>query len=376
MRSERNDFNIHLGDTMYSDSEIPGRLRPIALTVPAKWAKYRTNLGNSPLRRLRGSAAFYSHWDDHEFINDFSPAENSFSNDDLETNISGRVLYRRGVKAFRDYAPVAYSSRGGLYRTVRWGRNLELFFLDERSFRSAKADAGGVCDNPQSGEPDLAPTGPQSIRSVFALAIPSLAQSVSQACLDAIRSPNRTFLGRRQLRRFLREVTRSGARFKVIVNEMPIQQYYVFPYDSWEGYEAERQLVLRELRSVRNVVFLTTDVHATLVNDARLQTLEPGGPRDSGILEVVVGSAATENLGLEYDTAIGVTGVGTLVDTAFFEPQPPGGVGMRCSIVNQFSYGQVRVTANRLTITPKGIDGRPQRNGGRPCGPFALQFRR
>jgi phosphodiesterase/alkaline phosphatase D-like protein len=376
MRAERNDFNIHLGDTMYSDSEIPGRLRPIALTVPAKWAKYRTNLGNSPLRRLRGSAAFYSHWDDHEFINDFAPPENTFSSLGLETNINGRLLYRRGAKAFRDYAPVAYSLRNGLYRTVRWGRNLELFLLDQRSFRSAKADEGGVCNNAQTGEPDLAPTLPQATRNLFAALVPSLAQPVAQACLDAIRSPRRTYLGARQLARFLREVRGSKARFKVILNELPIQQYYTIPYDGWEGYEAERQQVLGALQNVRNVVFLTVDVHATLVNDARFQTLEPGGPRDSGILDVVVGPGATASFGREIDTALGAPGAGALVDTAFFEPQPPGGVGMRCSILDQFSYGQVRVTANRLTITPKGIDGRPQRNGGRPCGPFVLQFRR
>ncbi len=70
----------------------------------------------------------------------------------------------------------------------------------------------------------------------------------------------------------------SNARFKVIVNEMPIMQYYVLPYDRWEGYEAERQRVLRGLQGTKNVVFLTTDVHATLENDARFQTLEPGGP--------------------------------------------------------------------------------------------------
>ena len=97
---------------------------------------------------------------------------------------------------------------------------------------------------------------------------------MSQACLDTIRSPNRTFLGKRQLARFLRDVKRSNARFKVIMNEMPIQQYYVLPYDRWEGFEAERQQLLRELQSVKNVIFLTTDVHATLVNDARFQTLE------------------------------------------------------------------------------------------------------
>ena len=370
MRAERNDFNIHLGDTMYSDSEIPGRLRPIALTVPAKWAKYKVNLGNAPLRWLRGSAGFYSQWDDHEFVNDFSPAENTFSNG---VNINGRVLYRRGARAFRDYAPVSYSRRNGLYRTLRWGRNLELFFLDERSFRSAKADEGGVCNNPQTGEPDLAPTTPQSTRNLFAALLPSLAQPVAPACLEAIRSEQRTFLGRRQLSRFLHDVRSSSARFKVIVNETPIQQFYALPYDRWEGYEAERQQVLRALQGVDNVVFLTTDVHATLVNDARFQTLEPGGPINSGILDLTVGPAATATFAREVEGVTGAPGTAGLVDTIVLEGQPPTGVGMQCAVVNQFSYGEVRVTADTLTITPKGIDGRPQINDGRPCGPFVLR---
>jgi phosphodiesterase/alkaline phosphatase D-like protein len=375
MRAERNDFNIHLGDTIYSDSEVPGALRPIALTVRQKWAKYKVNLGNRHLRALRRTAGFYSHWDDHEFVNDFSPAENTFSNG---VNINGRTLFRRGLRAFADYAPLRYNSRGqGLYRAVRWGRNLELFFLDARSFRDAKADEGGVCDNPQTGEPDLAPTAPQSTRNVFAAVAPSLASPVSQQCLDTIRDPNRDYLGDPQFRLFRRDIRRSTARFKVIVNELPIQQYYVLPYDRWEGYEAERQRMLRFLaENVKNVVFLTTDVHATLVNDARFQTLESGGAQDSGILDVIVGPAATANFALEIDDTVDRPGTGALVDTAFFEPPPPGGVGMRCSILDQFSYGQVRVTRNRLTITPKGIDGRPQTDDGQPCGPFVLRYQR
>jgi alkaline phosphatase D len=373
MKAEKNAFNIHFGDTMYSDSEIPGRLQPIALTVKAKWAKYRINIGNRYLRALRGSTGFISHWDDHEFVNDFSPRENTFSND---VNINGRTLYKRGVRAFRDYSPVRYSSKNGLYRKIRWGRNAELFFLDQRSFRSAKADEGGVCNNAVTGEPDVAPTAPQSVRNVFAAVTPSLAQPVPPACLAAIRSDRRTFLGPRQLARFIKDIRASNARFKIVMNELPIQQYYVLPYDRWEGYEAERQQVLRALQNVKNVVFLTTDVHATLVNDARFQTLEPGGPRNSGILDITVGSAATANLGLEIETEVGVPGAGALVDAAFFEPQPPSGVGMRCSIVDQFSYGEVKVTANRLTITPKGIDGQPQQESGRPCGPFVLNHTR
>jgi alkaline phosphatase D len=371
MKAERNDFNVMLGDTIYSDSEVPGRLQPIALSVKQKWAKYKVNLRNRSLQALRRSAGFYSHWDDHEFVNDFSPAENSFDND---VNVSGSTLYKRGTKAFRDYAPVRWSETGGIYRTIRWGRNLQLFFLDERSFRSANADANHVCDNPQNGRPDFAPTAPQSTRNVFAAAEPSLAQPVSQQCLAAIRSPNRTFLGKRQLEGFLRDVRRSTARFKVIMNELPIQQYYVLPYDRWEGFEAERQQVLRELQGVKNLVFLTTDVHATLVNDARFQTLESGGAQNSGIMDVTVGPVATANFGLEIDQVTGTPGSGALVDQFFFTPPPPDGMGMPCSIVDQFSYGQVTVTGSRLTITPKGIDGQPQQDGANPCGPFIFNY--
>jgi len=365
MRAERNAFNVMLGDTIYSDSEVHGRLNPIALSVKQKWAKYRINLGNPALRALRGSAGFYSHWDDHEFVNDFSPAENSFDNG---VNVNGRTLYNRGTRAFRDYSPVRWTSRDGLYRTVRWGKNLELFFLDQRSFRSQNADEGGVCNNPQTNEPDVAPTAPQSTRNLFAVVTPSLAQPVSQACLDRIRSPQRTFLGERQKTRFLKAVEESDARFKVIMNEMPIQQYYVLPYDRWEGYEAERQEILRELRqNVKNTIFLSTDVHATLVNDARFQTLESGGPQNSGIFDVTVGPVATANFGLEIDQTTGQPGSGALVDGAFFTPPPPQGVGMRCSVLDQFSYGQVRVTRNQLTVTPKDINGVPLTDNGNPC---------
>jgi alkaline phosphatase D len=365
MKKEKNAFNIMLGDTIYSDSEVPGRLNPIALSVRQKWAKYRVNLKNRALQALRKSAGFYSHWDDHEFINDFSPQENSFDND---VNVNGGTLYKRGAQAFRDYAPVKWSKRTGLYRSVRWGKNLELFFLDERSFRSANADANHVCDNPQTGKPDLAPTAPQTTRTLFAPVTPSLSQPVSPACTAAINDPNRTFLGARQLAAFKNAVSKSTARFKVIVNEMPIQQYYILPYDRWEGFAAERSNLLHYLHdNVKNVVFLTTDVHATMINDARFQTLESGGAQNSGIMDVTVGPVATANFGVEIDQVTGLPGSYQGVDSLFLTPPPPDGVGMRCSVLDKFSYGQVRATATTLTITPKGDDGQPQSDNGRPC---------
>jgi phosphodiesterase/alkaline phosphatase D-like protein len=159
------------------------------------------------------------------------------------------------------------------------------------------------------------------------------------------------------------------------MNELPIQQYYVLPYDRWEGFEAERQHILTELQGVKNLIFLTTDVHATLLNDARFKTLESGGPQNSGILDMTVGPVATANFGLEIDQTTGQQGSGALVDTAFFTPPPPGGVGMQCSILNQFSYGQVTVTGSKLTITPKDIDGNPQQDNGAPCGPVVLDYK-
>ena len=371
MARERNAFNVNMGDTIYSDSEVGSThadgqfvpAAPPALTLADKWGKYKQNLGQAALRRLRASGAFFSHWDDHEFINDFSQAEN------------GTELYAAGVQAFRDYAPVRYSSQDGLYRSFRWGRNLEVFFLDERSFRSAKATAGGVCNNPQTGAPDLAPTAPQATRNVFAALIPSFAQPVAPACLAAIGDPNRTMLGARQLDRFTRAIQRSEATFKVVMNEVPIQQFYALPYDRWEGYAAERARLLTFLRdNVDNVIFLTTDDHANFVNDARLQTLEEGGPVDSGIVDITTGPVATESFAKEIDGATGIAGGGLLITRAFFKPAPPNGVGMTCASPDTFSYGQVQVTARRLTVRLKDANGNAvvDAGTGQPCAPIVL----
>ncbi|MGZ8739287.1 MAG: alkaline phosphatase D family protein, partial [Gaiellaceae bacterium] len=254
MAAEGNAFNVNLGDTIYSDSEVAGTAA--AVSVAAKWAKYRLNLSLPALQRLRSSTGLYSHWDDHEFINDFTRPEDG-------------TVYAAGVRAFTDYAPVTYTSKNGLYRTFRWGRNLELFFLDERSFRSAKATAGGTCDD-SPGAPDLAPTAPAGVRAAFAALIPPLTQPPPPGCVERMRDPSRTMLGERQYAQFTAAVARSPAIFKVILNEVPIQQFYALPYDRWEGYEAERQKLLRFLHdNVKNVVFLTTDTHANFVNDAR-----------------------------------------------------------------------------------------------------------
>ena len=352
MAAEGNDFNINLGDTIYSDSSVGGA--PAARTVAEKWAKYNLALGQPELRRLRAAAGLYSHWDDHEFVNDFSRPEH------------GNELYRAGVKAFRDYAPVRYGANG-LFRTVRWGRNLELFFLDERSFRSAKVTA--ACNS------DFAPTAPQAVSNAFGTLAPSLRNPVPPACLAAINDPSRTMLGKRQYAAFTRAIAASNATWKVVVNEVPIQQFYAQPYDRWEGYAAERERLLRFLRNVKNVVFLTTDMHANVVNEVRLRTLG-GPPVGTGIWEVVTGPVATNTYSTSVDRLLGISGGGTAIASLFFKPPPPNGVGMRCAALDVPSYAQVTVTRTRLTVASRDARGRlVQEKTGRACPPLVLRAR-
>jgi alkaline phosphatase D len=354
MAAEHNDFNINLGDTIYSDSELSGS-KP-ALIVPAKWQKYRYGLALPSLRALRASAGLYSQPDDHEFVNDFSVPEH------------GPALYQAGVKAFGDYAPVSWNAERGFYRTFRWGQHLELFFLDERSFRSAKVSR--QCGN------DLAPTAPAAVRAAFATLIPSLAAPVAQACLDAIGDPARTMLGPGQEAAFLSAVRKSNATFKVVVNEVPMQQFYQLPYDRWEGFAAERTRVLEALKGVKNVVFLTTDAHANLFGEIRLQTLESGGPIGTGMWEAVTGPVATNTYAKEIDRAIGTQGTGTLVTSLFLKPPPPRGIGMACAATDVFSYSEVVVTATKLTVTPKTASGaRVTEQTGARCAPLVVAAR-
>ena len=353
MAAEQNHFNINLGDTIYSDSEVSGV--PPALTIPAKWVKYKENLGYAHLRNLRRGTGLYSHWDDHEFINDFSLPEHR------------KAIYRAGAVAFMDYAPVTYTGRNGLYRSFRWGRHLELFFLDERSFRSAKVRT--TCGN------DLAPTAPQAVRDAFAALVPSLANPVPQACLDALANPSRTMLGARQYAAFTKAIKASTATWKVIVNEVPIQQYFALPYDRWEGYPAERERLLRFLQAnVKNVLFLTTDTHANFVNEVRLSTFGPNGPVGTGIWEVVTGPVATNTQNKEVDETLGRPGMGSAITALFYKPKPPRGVGMACASADVYSYAEVKVTGAAITVTPKDMAGKlvHEETGG-ACGPFVFR---
>lgn len=389
MGRERNDFNVNLGDTIYSDSLVD-RGFPRAFDLDAKRQKYRLALTYPKLLSLRQSAPMYNQWDDHEFVDDFTPRSEGCDVGSTSTPQYAcpvGQIWSTGVKAFREYMPVTYSAQDGTYRSFRWGRNLEVFILDERSFRSLRASevkvdptapepTAHVCEN--GGEDDLAPRVPQRIRDVFGEVYPQLKNPVPPACLDALNDPNRTMLGKRQYDIFTAAIKNSTAKWKVILNEVPLMEFGINPYDDWEGYEYEREKLLTLLKSnVKNVAVITTDFHANWVSDARIKTWpENGGPVNSGIKEFIAGGVSDDLFGNEIDAIAGQDNTWQLVDSAYLLKPPPDGPGMECSNMITYGYAQVEASATQLKVVLKDNKGRQMTNASgdrKPCGPWVFK---
>jgi phosphodiesterase/alkaline phosphatase D-like protein len=185
-------------------------------------------------------------------------------------------------------------------------------------------------------------------------------------------------LGGPQLRAFENAVSRSKATFKVIMNEVPIQALYWDPYDRWEGYAAERRSLLTFLKArVRNLVFLTTDLHANLINDVRLSTFPEEGPSiDTGFLDVVIGPVALKTFAVDTDLKTGVPGASQYV-RALFKAVRPLGLEMRCAALDVYSYAEVSATSKALTIALKDAQGRPvnETPTGPSCPPVTIPRR-
>jgi alkaline phosphatase D len=233
--SREPDVFVALGDMIYADDlcrdrgrygnfQIPGPAGRAA-TLPGFWAYWQYNRADAGQQRLLASTAVVPVWDDHEIANDAGP------DDDtpawlVAAGHSDVHLLPLARAAFRHWNPVG---DGPLHRRLRWGRHLDLFVLDTRSHRDAKA----------------APDDPHSPKTM----------------LGAVQ--------RTWLERGLRD---SDATWKVVVSSVPMAIPTGDPRtgrDGWAsgdtagGYEHELLAILEAVRRarVRNVVWITTDVH-------------------------------------------------------------------------------------------------------------------
>ena len=339
-RLESGDFWVFDGDTIYSDSSF--RLTGPATTLAEYHAAHRENRGYQNLRNLLASTSVYATMDDHEVLNDY----------DGQTVDPAR--YAAGRRAFLDYYPIRETgllhdpSCAGdpLYRRFQWGSETDVFLLDERSCRSAD-----VAVSPCGG--DLAPTLPTSVRTAFPFSL-FLTPSPPPGCLVAIQDPARTLLGPVQSAQLRDDLLASTAKWKLVVSEEPIQQLHVLPYDRWEGYGGERNGLLAFIQSnaITGVKFLTTDTHATILNQVAIDNFAAPAPI---VDELVTGPIATFTFEQEVFAvggALGVTVVNLLLNLDTVDCRDLGGlasVGMRPSD----GLVEVDAIAGTVTVTSK-----------------------
>jgi alkaline phosphatase D len=239
VRSWRPDVFVGLGDMIYADdlcletgrygnAQVPGNFAQAA-DLEGFWVHWRYNRADAGLRSLLASASYVGVWDDHEVVNDFGPLSDTR---DVPPYTPGEHLLPIGLDAFLDYTPIATSPQTPerLYRTLRWGKHLQLFVLDTRQYR----DANIADDSPERPK---------------------------------------TMLGREQLTWLKETLVRSNATWKVIVSSVPMSIPTGFPptngrdgwanFDQETGFEQELLDILRFVRDERidGTVWLSTDVH-------------------------------------------------------------------------------------------------------------------
>lgn len=250
MRKHRPDFLIHSGDTIYADGVFPAEVRladgkiwknlmipektKVAETLDEFRAAHKYNFLDDNVRAFNAEVPIFVQWDDHEVTNNWSASKQlpaSYKVRDIN------LLAARASRAFHEMYPLRESivEPGRVYRAINYGPHLEVFMLDERSYR-----------------------GPNG------------------ANLQETYGPDAYFLGPAQLAWLKRALLNSKATWKVIASDMPLSLIVYDDYANKKGSEAFAQgdgpprgreleiaKLLRFIRDndVTNTVWLTADVH-------------------------------------------------------------------------------------------------------------------
>lgn len=245
MRRAAPSFALLLGDTIYGDDRCPAPPNMpgadfVATSLETFRERHRYQRGADDLRRFLRDVPVVVTWDDHEVRNNFSGAY--------------EPLMAFGRQAFLEYWPILGPPNDlfRIHRALRWGKDVEFFVLDTRQYRS------------YNGEPD---------------------------------GPGKSMLGVVQRDWLLDALSRSTATWKVIVSSVPVSipkpgSKLVPGIDSWAkgedgtgfGNELGRIIGVIMEQPVKNVVWLTADVHYPQVN-----TYDPDGDGSPDFYEFVAG---------------------------------------------------------------------------------------
>ncbi len=243
IRQHHPDFVIHAGDLAYSDGPMEERkeapdgsiwhnlvtpeVARVSETLDEFRGRFRYNHIDEHFRAMLTEVPILHMWDDHEYKNNWYPGAPIRDKRYKAQNINELVPNAR--RAFFEYTP---TDSNQLYRKVEYGPLLDVFLLDCRSYR-----------------------GPNS------------------AGRQTWYHPGAHWLGPFQRDWLKVELARSKARWKVVVNSMPLG---IMPRGGGKpsdnatngggqplGRELEIAHILRYIResNVQNVVWLTADLH-------------------------------------------------------------------------------------------------------------------
>lgn len=152
------DFFIHTGDIEYYDKP-----KPIATNVALARFKWNRLFGLPNQRAFQNVTASYFIKDDHDTLR----------NDSWPGQTYGDLTWAQGLAIFREQFPLDEKT----YRTIRWGKDLQIWLVEGRDFRS----------------PNTMPDG-----------------------------PNKTIWGEEQKQWFFQTVEASDATFKILISPTPL----------------------------------------------------------------------------------------------------------------------------------------------------------
>ena len=250
MRRAQPDVFIHLGDTIYADQPLESEVvldegsiwRNVVTEAKSRVAQtlddyrgcHRYNLQDEHMRRFNADVSQVALWDDHEVRDNWYPTERLESDPRYHVK-SVALLAARAKRAFLEYLPLRINpiESERIYRAWRHGPMLEIFALDMRSYRGANS-------------------------------------TNRQAAL----TEESAILGAAQAAWLERALAASTSTWKVIASDLPLGLVVPDAGGAFEavankddgpplGRELEIARVLKFIRDrhVRNVVWLTADVH-------------------------------------------------------------------------------------------------------------------
>jgi alkaline phosphatase D len=291
---------------------------------------YRQYRSDANLKKAHELYPFIAIWDDHEFANDcWSDHSTDFNEEQGEEKVPARR--EAANQAWFEYQPadVTYDANASypddltIYRSLRYGKNVELFLTDQRSYRGDHViPEGALPTDKPAGAPADMPTyaGAGKLGQYSSIGSRNFVRKPGFDEMEAFVHP--TMLGDAQKTWIVDAITSSDATWKIWGNETQLLQMtldlsgfpalpagfkglYYFTVDQWDGYRTERKEILEQLASVQNLVALTGDIHAFYSGELHVDFDAPGAT-PIGVEYVTAGISSSP---VQEITAVAVKGL-------------------------------------------------------------------